>query len=358
MNLNDYRKKIFLNSQYCTYYNESKGTVLAGIMRSFGYRYSVILPDEKLKEINRIYRKFTSIMNLIVAVEILLYIYFIIFPYYTEFMKLPFFASVLVLSILPLIVLYFTYIGINYIYENYLTRYVGTFQKTKFQPKLTNIDEKAFQNYKKTPQKSVFVLLILVIIFSLYAFIPYIIKSLNINQKYDGVLKLTNAYLAFVPVAPDVYAQRAYAKFNLKQYKAAEKDYELANKYSLSENFSDDILGVKTYYLPKNEMLKEFDNAINAEKEEPFRYLLEYEKASYLMKNKDYNAALNIFNKILNAYENQTKVFFSPAKAYYSRGVAKKFSGDSYGADTDIKAAEVMCPDCKFNFETTLIVRP
>ena len=138
MDINDLRKQIFINSQYCNFYNEKNGTVLAGIMRSYGYKYSIILPDEKIKEVNKTYRKFTAIMNALVAVEIILYIYTVIFPYYTEFIKMPYFGAVMMLAVIPLVALYLTYIAVNYLYENYLTRYVGTFQKTKFKPELKN----------------------------------------------------------------------------------------------------------------------------------------------------------------------------------------------------------------------------
>ena len=69
-----------------------------------------------------------------------------------------------------------------------------------------------------------------------------------------------------MPVAPEVYAQRAYAKFNLKQYKEAVEDYEKANKYSFSEEFNPDIVGVKSYYLPYDQTISEFDNLIALEK--------------------------------------------------------------------------------------------
>ncbi len=358
MDINDYRKKIFLNSQYCTYYNINNYTILAGIMRSFGYRYSVIIPEEKLKEINKTYRKFTAIMNAVVAVEILLYIYFVVFPFFTEFMKIPFFAAVLILSLIPLVGLYVTYIGINYLYENYLVRYVGTFQRTKFKPEIKYINEKAYSEYKNTPRKSVYVLALIIVIFCLYAFVPTLVEKFNIAKKYNAALKLADAYLTFVPISPEVYANRAFAKFNLKKYKEAEKDYENANKYSLSDSFSDDILGVKTYYLDKDAMLKEFDSAINSEKEESVKYLLKYEKATYLLKNKDYKSAVDIYNSILSAYEKKTKVFFSPAKAYYNRSIAKQALGDIDGAKSDMLYATRMCPECNFNTDTTLIHKP
>ena len=217
MDINDYRKKIFLNSQYCTYYNVNNNTVLAGIMRSNGYRYSVKLPDEKLQQINKTYRKFTTLMNAAVALEIILYIYLVIFPFYTEFMKLPFFAVVILLSLIPLVALYLTYIAVNYLYENYLSRYVGTFQRMKFKPDVRYIDEKAFGEYVKTPRKSVYVLALLAVIFFLYIFTPFVINGFNNKGKYPSALKLSNTYLTFMPIAPEVYAQRAYAKYNMKR---------------------------------------------------------------------------------------------------------------------------------------------
>lgn len=72
MDIKDFRKNIFLNSQYCTYYIDKGCTVLAGIMRSFGYKYAVKLPQEKLAQVNAVYRKFTTLMNCIVGIEILL----------------------------------------------------------------------------------------------------------------------------------------------------------------------------------------------------------------------------------------------------------------------------------------------
>ena len=357
-NVKNFRKKIFLNSQYCTYYFEGKTTVLAGIMRSFGYKYSIELPEEKLKQVNTTYRKFNAIMNGCVAFEIILYLYLFVFPNFTSFIKLPFAASVLTLALIPLVVLYFTYLGVNYLYENYLQRYIGTFQKTKFKPQPENVDEKAFENYEKTSPKSAYILGLILVLFFLYVFVPVWVENLNIKKQFNKVVNLSNIYLTFVPISAEVYANRAYAKFSLKQYKAAVTDYERANKYSSPDNFADDIVGVKTYYLPKEEMLKEFDKAIASEKEEPVKYLLKYEKATYLLKNNDYNSALNIYNEILQAYKNKKKVFFSPARAYYNRGVSKMSLGDSYGGKIDFMIAKRMCPECKFNMETTLVRRP
>ncbi len=358
MDINDYRKKIFLNSQYCNYYNVNNNTVLAGIMRSNGYRYSVRLPEEKLQQISKTYRKFTTIMNSVVALEIILYIYFVIFPFYTEFMKLPFFAVVILLSLIPMVALFLTYVALNYLYENYLSRYVGTFQRMKFKPEIRHIDEKMFKEYEKTPRKSVYILVLMAVIFFLYLFTPFAINSLNNNGKYPSAVKLSNTYLTFMPIAPEIYAQRAYAKYNMKQYKDAVEDYQKANDYSLSDNFSDDILGVKTYYIPYKQMLDEFDNAIALETLKPAKYYLMSEKAAYQLKHKDYKSAYSTFNYLINLYNKGQKVYFSPVNAYYNRGLSRAGLGDVAGAKHDCETAKKMCPDCKFSLETTLIRKP
>ena len=130
------------------------------------------------------------------------------------------------------------------------------------------------------------------------------------------------------------------------------------NKYSLSDSFSDDILGVKTYYLPYKKMLGEFDKAIDIETIEPARYLLRYEKAVYQLKNKDYKPAFEELNTLVNAYRQNKDVFFSPSSAYYNRGVARALLGDTKGSIQDKITAKKMCPECEFNQETTLVRRP
>lgn len=358
MDINDYRKKIFINSQCCTYYNINNNTILAGIMRSNGYLYSVKLPDEKIKQINAAYRKFTALLNSLVALEIILYIYLVIFPYFIQFMKIPFWISILILAFVPLVALYLTYMGVNYLYENYLTRYVGTFKRTAFKPDVKYIDEKAFNEYISTPRKSAFVVLILAVLFLGYVFTPFLISRFNNSKQYKLADGLAGIYLKLVPIAPEVYADRAYAQFNLKKYKDAVKNYENANKYSLSENFAEDILGVKTYYLPYKNMLVEFDKAIANEEEKPEKYFLRSEKAAYQIKNKDYISAYNELNKLLYAYEKNEKVFFFPADVYYNRALVKTVLGDSKGAKLDKAIAEKMCPECKFTIETKLIKKP
>ena len=327
VNIDNFRKNVFINSQYCNWYNVGNNTILAGIMRNIGYFYKDKLSAEDIQSAGKIYRKYTTIMNCVVGVEILLYIYLVIFPFFLQFMKQQFIISVLALSIIPLLALYLSYIVVNKLYENEIFKTIGEAKKTVFKPTLKNIDEQAFQTYLKTPKKSIYVVLLLAIIFLGYVLTPLTIQNMNRSEKYNSVIRLSNIYLKIVPIASNVYPQRAYAKLKLGQYEAAVADYKLANEYSLSDTYSSDIVGVKTYYMPYKKMLGEFDSAMNEEDVEAAKYLLRYEKAVYQLKNKDYKTAYAELNNLVNAYSQNKDVFFSPAYAYYNRGVARAALG-------------------------------
>ena len=358
MDINEYRKLLFLNSQYCSYYKVNNNTVLAGVMRNNGYRYAENLSDDKLKDVNKAYRKYIALLNLLVAIEIILYVYFVIFPYYLEFMNLPFFVVVMMLSLIPLVALYLTYVVVNALYEKYLVKSVGVFQKMKFQPKVKYVEENVFNEYLNTSKKSVYFFVLILLVFFSFILTPFVINYFNNNKEFNSALKLSNSYLTFMPIVPDVYVQRAYAKFNLKQYKEAVEDYENANKYSFSKDFNPDILGVKTYYLPYSQVLNEFDNLIALEKNQPYKYYLMSEKAAYQLKNKDYKSAYATFNYLINLYEKGTKVFFSPSLVYNNRAIARNYLGDKSGAKSDFVISRKMCPECKFNLDSTMIKKP
>ena len=359
MNIIDFRKFIFMNSQYCTYYFVGNSTILAGILRNNGYLYPHKLEKENLKEVEKKYRKYTTIVNSIVAVGIILFLYFIVFPHFLQFFEGQFFIVMLSLCMIPLVMLYLTYVVANTFFEKFLTDKFGTFKKTAFKPSVKYIEDDAFNEYTKTPRKSIYIALILAIFFCGYILTPLIINDMNVGKNYIGAEKLSNLYLKFVPISAETYASRAYAKLELKRYKEAIADFELANKFSMSDSFSPDIIGVKTYFLPYSDMINEFDNAIADEQEEGSKYFLRCEKAIYQLKNnKDTKLAYAELNKILADFERGKDVYFSPELAFYMRGQAKTRLGDLQGAKKDFAEAKKMCPYCQYTYETNLIRKP
>ncbi len=357
MDIEKIRKVLFLNSQYCNYYFENGDTVFAGIFRKSGYKYAGELAEEKLQEINTAYRNYMTKLNWIVGIGIILYIYLVIFPFFTSFMKLPYLAAVMAMAVFPAAGLFLALIYVNSSFEKYLVKELGTYTKTNFKPDLKNLNQNAYQKYLKTPVKSVFILILVTIIFLLYALLPLNIASLVQRNKYDKALFRSNIYLAFVPFSSDVYARRAYVKFKRKKYKEAVKDFEKANKYSLSDVYNTDILGLKTYYAPKEEVISGFDKLIASQTDEKLKQFYMNEKALYLSKIKDYKGALDIYNVLIPIYEKTPDdVNFSPAKAYFLRGMAKKSLGQN--GNYDFGKAHEMCPSCKYRLNTRLIRKP
>jgi hypothetical protein len=358
MDIRDFRKTIFINSQYCTYCIENGNTVLAGIMRNVGYKYAEKFSPEKIQQMNATYRKYTTIMNSIVGLEIILYLYLFMFPNFLNLMQLPFFIAAITLCAIPLIALYLTYIVINNVYEKYLNKTFGEFQKTKFSPTIYNVEPQAYETYLKTSKKSVYVLAFIIIIFAFYTYTPILIDNLVAHENYQSALTISNIFSKIVPIQPDIYAQRAYTKFKLKDYKNAIADFELANAYSKSNAFDLDILGVKLYYLPFDEMINEFDRKIaDCEKKHEKEFFMD-EKANYLMKHKKYAQALSIYNELLKTYAKGEYIAFSADEVFYNRGLAKKYTGDLHGASIDMQIAHNMCQSCTFDYETKLIRKP
>ncbi len=358
MNIRDFRKFIFINSQSCTYYIDRDSTVFAGILRNIGYKYNQKFDGNIIKQIEKDYRKNITALNFIFAFEVILYIYLFFFPLFTKIMALPYFIAIIIFAIIPLIALYVTYFIFNKKYESYLIGLIGKFEQTQFRPNIYNVEPSAYERYVKTPRNSIYAIISIVFLFLLYAYTPNFISNLNIKEKYNSVIKLSNIYLRFVPINSDIYAQRGYANYKLGNFKKAISDYEKANKYSLSNSFDFEILGTKILTMSKDETLQEFDKYINDHEQENFKYFLKSQKAIYLQQNKEYKEALKIYDELITKYEKEKIDTFPADLVYYNRGIIKSIIGDNYGANIDKRKARMMCYDCSFDAILTLVQRP
>lgn len=354
----NFRKFIFVNSQSCTYCIDKNDTVFAGILRNMGYKYAGRQSDEIIQKVEEKYRRVLTILNIIFVIELVLYVYLFVFPLYTLLFKLPFFVAILILTIIPMAALYVTYLFFNNKYEAFLSKDIGVYQVVQFKPNVYNVEPKAYERYIKTPRKSAYGALLIILMFIFYAFTPICIDYLNANQKYNFVVKISKIYLKLIPINSDVYAQCAYANYMLGNYKAAISDYEMANKYSFSNSFDFEILGSNTYLLSKDEMLTKFDEYINSEEDESIKDFIKSQKALYLQQNNEYSKALEIYNELVNAYETEKRDSFEADLIYFNRGVVKSAMGDNTGAAIDKRKARTMCSDCSFEVKLTLVQRP
>lgn len=358
MDIRDLRKFIFINSQSCTYYIDQKDTVIAGLFRNIGYKYSGRLDEDVILQFEKKYRDIITGLNYTFAFELLLYVYLFVFPLYTKIMILPFFLAIAVLALIPLVALYITNFIFNKKYEAFLNESIGEYEIVKFKPNIYNIEPAAFDRYLKTPRKSIYAMILVLIIFIIYAFTPMYIDSLNMKDKFNKAIKISNIYIMFVPINSDVYAQKAYANYRLENYNDAVKNYELANKYSFSDSFDFEILGSKVVSMSKEDAIAEFDKNINSKEEEQFKYYLKSQKALYLQQNKDYKEALKIYNELITKYEKEKIDSFEADLVYFNRGVVRSLLGDVKGADADKKKARVMCSECSFEPKLSLVKQP
>ena len=207
MNIKDLRKTIFINSTDCNYYIDQNKTVAAGFMRTNGYKYNERFSDEKIEALDKLTRKFSTIMNCAVGLEILLYIYCVFIPFFEQFLKMQYAIAALVFAIPPLVALFLTYVVINKFYEKELDKF-GAYQIVKFKPNIYNVEPKAFEKYLNTKRKSWFVLLLVLLIFLFVVVTPSFIANANKNEKFDSAIKMANVYLKVVPINSGVFAQR------------------------------------------------------------------------------------------------------------------------------------------------------
>ena len=358
MNSELIRKKIFLNSQYNFYYSEKNSTVFRGILKDLGYLYNEEMTEDKINKVSCLYSKMYNLLIALIAIELILYIYFIVFPFYIDFMSYSVVLFVLIFSIIPIVALYLTNIFVNGLYENSLKKLLGNYRKVKYNSNLKNFNELTYKKYLKTEKKSVYIMLLIALIFFSYVFTPSIVKSLINVGKYNTASKISSVYLKFVPVSSDVYSARGYAEYKLKKYKEAAADYEKANKYSMSNSFANDILASKINYLSYDEMIKEFNNAISNETNKLTRSRFLYEKANYEFENQKYMDAIKNYNSLLSTYQKGKNVHYMPEIAFYNRAKAKLATGDKKGALQDYKYANYICPKCNFQYKSTLNARP
>ena len=354
MNRELIRRKIFLNSQYNFYYIEKNSTVFRGVLKDLGYLYNEEMTEDKINKVSCLYSKMYNLLIALIAIELILYIYFIVFPFYIDFMSYSVVLFVLIFSIIPIVALYLTNIFVNGLYENSLKKLLGNYRKVKYNSNLKNFNELTYKKYLKTEKKSVYIMLLIALIFFSYVFTPSIVKSLINVGKYNTASKISSVYLKFVPVSSDVYSARGYAQYKLKKYKEAAADYEKANIYTFSNSFANDILASKINYLSYDEMIKEFNKVISVEDDKLIRSRLLYEKANYEFEHQKYKESIETYNSLLSTYKSGKNVHYRPEIAFYNRAKAKLLTGDKKGALEDYKIVNTICPKCSFEYKSTL----
>ena len=119
-----------------------------------------------------------------------------------------------------------------------------------------------------------------------------------------------------------------------------------------------DILGVELNYLPFSEADKKLLEAIDKAETSEIKNFFIYQRAILLQKNKDYKAAMAIYNKFIKMFDDKIYDGYDIDAVYYFRGLAKEALGDKKGASSDKAEAVRMCPKCIFELKLDIVRQP
>ncbi len=313
-------------------------TIIKSINNTFsGYKYNKIFVEEDLNNLRKIIKNFKRFSTISVLMAYFILIYGVVFPNYQILNNLYIKIGLIIFAILlPFLIMAI----ISKIFEIYLIKSFGNFEKTHFPCK--NLIEN--QSYKEFKFELLKIFILLLTIGGIYLWIgsPYK-TSLNLinNGKYNDAIKMTTLWSKIIPIDPHWYSLRGYARFYNGDYDGAiedyDKAYELRNDEYKSMNFDNKIY-IKYFQKKYKSALADFDNLIkNSENEEKDSLL--WDKAQFLYHIGKYNDAIKIYNDLIIKSKTD-KIYLIENRLYYERAQVYASIGKEKEASADLKTAE------------------
>lgn len=324
------------------FYNISDdSTIIKSINNNLlGYKYFRKFDEKELHLIwdnIKMYKRLSVIGIFIIFIVIL---YGIIFPNYAKLIHYSWYYTIIPL----LFTLYIAYKAIvyanTYMFEKKLVEKFGVYEKTLF--KHTNIiDKKYFNLFKLEIAKALTLILIIIGCYNLGSPFKAIQNQIK-HERYNDAIKYTTIGSKIFPIAYEWFSLRGYAKFKIKDYEGAIKDFDKAYKIGLDEynmmNFDNKIY-VKYYIKDYKGAIKDFDNEIANCSDEYEKDAFLWDKAQFLYNLGRYEQALEIYNNLLIKSE-EDRIFLLKNRLYFERAQVYKKMGKTKPADEDILNAE------------------
>ncbi len=323
---------------------ENNETVIKSVNNTFnGYKFNRLFSDEEIETLRKVSKRFKRLSALVILLFYFVSIYGLLFNHYEHF-----------IGIIPKIIFFIVMIGVTYlilygsskIFENYLIKNFGEFEKTHF-PSSNFIESQSYKDFKLELVKiALLVIVVLVGYFSkVYLFFgsPYE-TSLNLisNKKYEDAIRVTSVWAKIMPMNPKCYNIRGYARFFAKDYKGAIEDYDKA--YNLEDddfksmNFDNKIY-IRYYLKDYDKAIEEFDKEIDKNLPEKNSFL--WDKAQFLYNIGRYHESLEIYNNLIEASE-VDRIYLFASRLYYERAQVYKKLGDKTKAKEDLKTCQEM----------------
>lgn len=319
---------------------EKGETVIKSINNTFiGYKYSKCFEQYQIDKLRKDIKHFKRLFTVSVLCIFVVMVYGVVFPNY------KFFSSNAMTPLLIALILLFAILIVAFcnskIFELYLKRNFGIFEKTHF-PSSDLIESQSYKDFKLELVK-IFCLILLVMGAYICIGSPYeTSQNLIANQRYSDAIKMTNIWSKIMPLESRWYSLRGYARYNLGDYEGAIEDYDKA--YEIEDdayrtmNFDNKIY-IKYFIKDYEGAIKDFDTEIEKTSDDCDKDQLLWDKAQFLYHIGQYQKSLDIYNKLI-INSNNDNVYLLKNRLYYERGQVYLALGKNREANRDFDIAD------------------
>jgi tetratricopeptide (TPR) repeat protein len=321
---------------------ENGETVIKSINNTFtGYKFDKIFSEEQIGHLRIIIKRYKRLSALAILLFYFAAIYGLLFNHYEYFIGIL--SKVIFFIVVIVVTLFMLYIA-SKLFEKYLANNYGKFEKVHF-PSSNFIENQSYKDFKFELIKiTVLVFLLCLVYFSkIYLFFgsPYETSlKLISNQKYEDAIKVTSLWAKIMPMNPQIYSMRGFARFNSGDYAGAIEDYDRAFNLEEDEfksmNFDNKIY-IRYYLKDYDTAIKEFDKEINKNTAEKNSFL--WDKAQFLYNIGEYEKSLEMYNDLILASE-EDHVYLFPGRLYFERAQVYKKLGDNKKAQEDLNESK------------------
>ncbi len=318
-------------------YTENNETIIKSVNDvSTGYKFDKKFSKKEIAQTwnsIRFHKKASTILIFLIIITIM---YGVIFPNFTLFLDKPWFINLIIILTITFGIFIIVSKISNKHFEICLEKKHGKYTKTKFiSSGEINPD---FYNLFNVELCKVGIILLCVVLFISVGSPLKLAQNYIYKNKYTDTIKITSVGAVIFPIIPEWYSLRGYAKFKIKDYEGAIKDFEKAYSLEADEynatNFDNKIY-VKYYRKSYQSALKDFDLEIKNAENDYKKDIFMWDKAQFLYNIKEFDQALELYTELLSKADSDS-TFLLKDRLYLERGQVYQALGQNDLAVEDI----------------------
>jgi len=318
-------------------YTDNNETIIKSVKNiSTGYKFDKKFSKKEIAQTwnsIKFHKRTSTILIFLIIIAIM---YGAIFPNFTFFIDNPWFINLIIILIITLGTFSIVSRLSNIHFELWLEKKYGKFSKTKFIS--SNKINPDFYHLFTAELCKVGIIILCIILFISVGSPLKVAQNYIYKNKYTDTIKITSVGAIIFPIIPEWYSLRGFAKFQLKDYKGAIKDFEKAYMLEADEynttNFDNKIY-IKYYNNDYQSALKDFDSEIKNAENDYKKDIFMWDKAQFLYNIKKYNEALELYTELLSKADSDS-TFLLKDRLYLERGQVYQILGKNDLAVEDI----------------------